>query len=282
MTYDPMVTTLWLAERLDDPAVRVFDASWFMPGSTRDPVAEYVQAHIPGAVRFDIDAVSDAASDLPHMLAPPSEFAMAMRRGGVNPESVVVAYDSEGLFSAPRLWWNLRAMGHQAAFVLDGGLPRWIAEGRPVETGWRDAVHGAFRAHPDPALVRALADMTEILASGSAQIIDARSAGRFHGQDPEPRPGLRSGHMPGALNVPWTSVVKDGSLLPSMRLAEVFVAAGVELADPIVTSCGSGISAAVVALALARLGRLDVALYDGSWSEWGARTDTPVAPDPAA
>jgi thiosulfate/3-mercaptopyruvate sulfurtransferase len=273
---DPIVSTAWLAERLADPRLRVIDATWFMPGSPRDAAAEYVAGHIPGAVRFDIDEVSDHASGLPHMMAPASDFATAMRRLGLEPNSVVVVYDGEGLFSAPRVWWNLRAMGHDRTFVLDGGLPRWTAEGRPVETGWREPQHGEFKAHPRPALVCGL-DRVHAALAGEAQVLDARPAARFRGEAPEPRPGLRSGHMPGALNLPFSLLIADGALLDREALARVFREAGVDLDRPIITSCGSGVSAAVVALALARLGRDDVAVYDGSWSEWGGRADTPVA-----
>lgn len=274
---DPVVSTEWLAERLDDPALCILDASWFMPGSPRDAAAEYVAAHIPGAVRFDIDAVSDHANTLPHMLGTAADFAKAMRRLGLEPDSIVVGYDSEGLFSAPRAWWNLRAMGHREVYVLDGGLPRWIAEGRPVETGWREPVHGGFKAHPDQALVATLDQVRAMLAQASAQVVDARPAARFRGEVPEPRAGLRGGHMPGALNAPYSQVAEAGSLLSAERLRAVFEGAGVDIASPIVTTCGSGISAAVLALALARLGRFDVAVYDGSWTEWGGRADTPVA-----
>lgn len=277
MTQDPVVSTSWLAERLDDPKIRILDASWFMPGSPRDPDREYAAAHIPGAVRFDIDALSDQASPLPHMLSAPSEFAIAMRRLGLNANSTAVVYDSEGLFSAARAWWNLRAMGHDASFVLEGGLPRWTAEGRPVETGWREPEHGTFKAHPRADLVRDLEAVRAALERKSAQVVDARPAARFRGEAPEPRAGLRGGHMPGALNLPWSAVVEDGALAPAERLRQVFEAAGIDAAAPIVTTCGSGVSASVLALALARLGRLDVPVYDGSWTEWGGRADTPVA-----
>lgn len=277
MTHDPVATTAWLAERLDDPKIRIFDASWFMPGSPRDPDKEYAVGHIPGAVRFDIDALSDHASSLPHMLSAPSDFAVAMRRLGLNADSTAVVYDSEGLFSAARAWWNLRAMGHEASFVLEGGLPRWTADGRPLETGWREPDHGEFKAHPRPDLVKDLEAVRTALVQRSAQVVDARSATRFRGEAPEPREGLRGGHMPGAFNLPWTEVVENGALLPAERLRPLFEGAGVDPSGPIVTTCGSGVSAAVLALALARLGRLDVPVYDGSWSEWGGRPDTPVA-----
>jgi len=272
---DPIVSTEWLAERLG--RVTVIDASWFMPGSGRDPAADYARVHIPGAVFFGIDEISDHTSDLPHMMSAPQDFATAVRRLGVRRCAEIVVYDSHGLFSAPRVWWNFRAMGHEASFVLDGGLPRWIAEGRPVESGWRTPEHGDFKARPDPALVANLADMRRAIETGEVQIVDARAADRFAGAAPEPRAGLKSGHMPGARNAPWTGLVTDdGALADAPRVREVFEAAAVDLGRPIVTTCGSGVSASILALALARLGRPDVAVYDGSWSEWAACNDTPV------
>ena len=274
---DPLVTTDWLAAHLDHADIAVLDATWFMPGTGRDAAAEYAARHIAGAVFFDIDKIADRASPLPHMLADPADFAVAARRLGVNPVSLVVVYDALGLFSAPRVWWNFRAMGHARAVVLDGGLAKWLVEGRPVESGWREPVHGHFKAHARPDLVRDMEGVRAALAAGAEQILDARAADRFAGQAPEPRPGLRSGHMPGARNLPWSSLVRaDGTLLPAEALRPAFEDAGVDLAAPIVTSCGSGISASLLALALARLGRDDVAVYDGSWSEWGARADTQV------
>lgn len=274
---DPLVSTQWLAARLDDPATVIIDATWFMPGSGRDAAAEYGARHIPGAVFFGIDEIRDHASDLPHMLSTPADFAVAARRLGVNQTSTVVAYDGHGLFSAPRAWWSFRAMGHAASFVLDGGLPKWIAVGRPLETGWRTPEHGDFKARPNAELVRDLEAVRAALDTGAEQIVDARAAERFSGAVPEPRPGLRSGHMPGARNLPWGDLVSPGGVLADQtRLRQAFEAAGVDLAAPIITTCGSGVSASLLALALARLGRDDVAVYDGSWSEWGARSDTPV------
>ena len=277
---DPMVSPDWLLARLDDTSIQILDASWFMPGSVRDPDEEYAAGHIPGAARFDIDALSDQDSALPHMLAAPSDFAMAMRRLGIEPACTVIVYDSEGLFSAPRAWWTLRVMGHAATFVLDGGLPRWVSEGHPVETGWRQTRHGEFKAHPRDELVEDMDGVLATLGDGERQIVDARPSPRFLGDAPEPRPELRSGHMPGAVNVPWSTVVEKGSLLPAERLREIFDAAGLDLERPVVTTCGSGVSACVLALALARLGRDSAAVYDGSWSEWGGRSDTPVVTGP--
>ncbi|HEY2178641.1 MAG TPA: 3-mercaptopyruvate sulfurtransferase [Caulobacteraceae bacterium] len=275
---DPLVTTEWLAAQLDEPTIRVLDATWFMPDAGRDAKAEFTERHIPGAAFFDIDEISDHARGLPHMASAPADFAIAARRLGVSRDSQVIVYDAHGLLSAARAWWNFRAMGHEASFVLDGGLPKWLAEGRPVETGWARPAHGDFKARPDPALVSDLQAVREALASGEAQVVDARPASRFAGTNPEPRPGLRPGHMPGALNLPFASLVKgSGELAEPDALRAAFAAAGVDLSEPIVTTCGSGITAAVLALALARLGRPDAAVYDGSWSEWGARSDTAVA-----
>ena len=277
----PLVSTDWLSDHLGEAGLVVLDGSWHMPADGRDAKAEYGAAHIPGAVFFDIDAISDHTSDLPHMLPTPPAFATAVRRLGVDAGSAVVVYDTVGVFSAPRVWWSLRAMGHAKVFVLDGGLKKWVAEGRPVEAGWREPEHGEFKAHPATGLLADTEAVRSALASGAAQVVDARSAVRFRGEAPEPRPGLRAGHMPGARNVPWSHVVAaDGTLAAPAQLMAAFEAAGVDPAEAIITTCGSGISASILALALARLGREDVAVYDGSWTEWGSRTDTPVATGP--
>jgi thiosulfate/3-mercaptopyruvate sulfurtransferase len=275
---DPMISTEQLAAELDAPDLVVGDASWFMPGTPRDARGEYAERHIPGAVFFDLDEVSDHSNPLPHMLPDPAEFAVQARRMGVEPGSRVVVYDSHGLFSAPRVWWSFRVMGLERAFVLDGGLPKWIAEGRPVEAGWVQRPHGEFKAHFDAGLVRGLDQVRAALEHEDEQLLDARSAVRFRGEEAEPREGLRQGHMPGAFNLPWASVVTaDGRLAEPEALRRAFAGAGVDLDRPITTTCGSGVSAAILALALARLGRWRTPVYDGSWSEWGARADTPVA-----
>lgn len=278
MDRDPFVSTEWLATRLDAPDLVVIDATWFMPGAQRDANAEYAERHIPGAVHFDIDAVADHSTELPHMLPEPADFAVHVRRMGVEPGSRVVVYDAQGLFSAPRVWWMFRAMGHENVAVLEGGLARWIAEGRPVESGWVQKPHGEFKAHPDPDLVRNLDQVRAGLEDGSVQVLDARAADRFAGVAPEPRPGLRAGHMPGARNLPWQGIVTaEGVLAANAELEHAFARAGIDLGRPIVTTCGSGVSAAILAIALARLGCWRTPVYDGSWSEWGGRADVPVA-----
>lgn len=272
---DPLVSTDWLAKRLGDANVQVVDATLPLvgqPGHGRD---SYDAGHIPGAVFFDINAIADPDTDLPHMLPSPAAFAEAAGAIGLGPDATIVVYDAHGIYSAPRVWWTLRAMGQDDVLVLDGGLKKWLAEGRPVETAAAQPAPAKRSVAFRPELVADIADVTKVLASGAAQVVDARSAARFRGEAPEPRASLRSGHMPGALNLPFTEVVNaDGTLKSADELRAVF--SHVDLARPVVTTCGSGVTASVLALALARLGRFDVAVYDGSWTEWGGRSDTAV------
>jgi len=272
-----LVSTEWLAAHLKD--VRVVDASWYMPGESRDPAAEFAAAHIPGAVHFDIDAIADRSTDLPHMLPTADAFAQAVGALGIGNDHTVVVYDGSGIFSAPRVWWMFKAMGHDKVKVLDGGLPKWKDEGRAVESGPADPVPQTFRATPRPGIIRKFDDVMDIVRDRSAQIADARSPGRFTGDEAEPRPGVRGGHMPGAANVHFRTLLADGSFKPPAQLREIFAAAGVDVQKPIVTSCGTGVTAAILMLALDDLGAREVSLYDGSWTEWGGRPDAPVVKD---
>lgn len=277
-TGDPLVSTAWLQDHLQAPDVRVVDGSWHLPTENRDARAEYNEAHIPGAVFFDIDEICDLESPLPHMLPHPVKFSARMRKLGLGDGSRVVVYDTKGLFSAARVWWMLRVMGHQDVVVLDGGLPKWITEGRPIEDLPPPPRERHFTVRFDNDLIRDLTEVQRVLENGKEQVLDARPAARFRGEAPEPRPGVRSGHIPGARNLPWETLLgPDGALLPANRLAERFEAAGVDIARPVVTSCGSGVSAGILALALARLGRWRTPVYDGSWAEWGSREDLPLA-----
>jgi thiosulfate/3-mercaptopyruvate sulfurtransferase len=274
---DALVSTQWLAERLGSNEVAIVDATWFMPTEGKLGRGTYAAGHIPGAVFFDIDDIADHSTDLPHMLPAPDAFADAAGALGLRRDLITVVYDAQGVFSAPRVWWTLRIMGFPEVFVLDGGLPKWRAEGRPVETLVPHPAPTTIEPAFDSSLVRDLESVRATLTAHDAQVIDARATPRFRAEVPEPRAGLRSGHMPGALNVPFATLLNpDGTMKSASDLRAVFQAAGTDLDGPIVTSCGSGLTAAVLALALARLGREDVAVYDGSWTEWGSRADTPI------
>jgi thiosulfate/3-mercaptopyruvate sulfurtransferase len=278
-----LVETDWLAERLDAPGLVILDGSMHLPTTGRNARAEYLKEHIPGALFFDIDDIADETSPLPHMLPPAAKFASRMKKMGIGDGMDIVAYDSEGLYSAARVWWMFRAMGNESVRVLNGGLKKWKAEGRPLEDGEpRPRTPRHFTATLNAALVRDAGDVQALIGSRAAQIVDARSAGRFAGTAPEPRQGLRSGHIPGSRNVPFQSLLNpDGTLKPAAELRQIFAAAGVEPEKPVVASCGSGVTAGVIALALAVLGRPDAAVYDGSWTEWGANASLPIETGPA-
>lgn len=273
------VATDWLAEHINDPEVQIIDARMAPPGQEhRDMAAEYRDGHLPDAIFFDIEALSDRTSTLPHMMPRPEAFAVAMRELGVCSDKHLVIYDEGNLFSAPRAWWMLRTFGAQKVSILAGGLAGWQRDDYLLEQGNVDMAEGDFEVKFDAQAIKRLTDVLLISHEGTAQIVDARPAARFNAEVDEPRPGLRRGHIPGALNVPWSELVFNGELKTVDELTTIFERAGVDLSRPIVASCGSGVTAAVVVLALATLGAADVTLYDGAWSEWGSREDLPVAP----
>jgi thiosulfate/3-mercaptopyruvate sulfurtransferase len=283
MTDDPLISTEWLAAHLTDANVKVVDASFKMPGVLPLPIDDFLAAHIPGAVFFDVDAVSDHASSLPHMYPDAAQFARDVGALGIASDDTVVVYDSGGWVAAPRAWWMFLSFGHTNVRVLDGGLKKWRAEGRAIETGKAAPKLAKFAATFDSNYVRSQTQLVGNLSSHREQLIDARAVNRFEGSVAEPRPGLRSGHIPGSRNLPYNNLfdAATGTMKPLDDLRAAFADAGLDLAKPVVTTCGSGVSAAVLTLALYRLGVRGSALYDGSWSEWGMQDGPPVATGPA-
>ena len=281
-TPDALVSTAWLAGCLGAPEIRVVDGSWHMPQLARDPRAEFEAAHVPGAVFFDIDDVADRNDPLPHMMPDAATFAEKAGALGIASDSHVVCYDATGLGSAARVWWMFRAFGHERVSALDGGLPKWRAENRPVEAGAARPEPADYPVRGHASLVRGREDVAAALESGGAQVLDARSRGRFAGTEPEPRAGLRGGHMPGARNLPFLELYRreDRTMQDADALAALFRGAGIDLARPVITTCGSGVTACNLALGLYLAGNREAAVYDGSWTDWGGRDDTPVETGP--
>lgn len=277
---ESLVSTAWLADHLQSPDIRVVDATYYLPMQGKNARAEYDERHIPGAVFFDIDEIADSSVDLPHMLPSPEKFAARVRKLGLGDGNRIIVYDGQGMMSAARVWWEFRVFGHSDVAILDGGLPKWLAEGRPVEDTPPMPRERHFTARLNHSLVRDISQIRGNLESHSEQVLDARSAGRFNGTEPEIWPGRRAGHIPGSFNLPFTDLLdpKDKTFLPAEQLEARFRKSGIDLARPVVTTCGSGITACVLAFGLHLIGHRDVAVYDGSWAEWGRPGDTPVEP----
>lgn len=273
-----LVETDWLASQLDNPSVRIVDATWMLPNAGRKGIEDFNAGHIPGAVFWDIDAIADPASSLPHMMPDEATFEQHMNTLGISNDHHVVVYDNVSMMTSARVWWALRAFGHDRVSLLDGGAVKWRAEGRALSTDAPAIADTSFKARFDPAMVRSLDDVSANLETGTEQVLDARSAGRFAAAEPEPRPECRSGHIPGSFNLPFNTLIDPATstIRPAAELSASLAKAGIDNARPVVTTCGSGITACVLALAMHLTGKDDVAIYDGSWTEWGSRTDTPV------
>lgn len=271
-----VVSADWVEKQLGAPEFRIVDAAWYLPAQNRNGAAEYASGHIPGAVFFDQDVIADHSSGLPHTIPSPEFFASEVGKLGIADTDTIVVYDGPGIFTAPRVWWLFRVMGAKNVFVMDGGLDGWKKEGRPLQTDLPEPAPAIFHTNFNPYAVTSFEEMRGIVTTRARQVADARAAGRFTGEEAEPRAGMRSGHMPGAKNMPSGTFSVDGHFKDLDQLRTLFEDAGIDLSKPVVTSCGSGVTAAIITLALHSLGHEDNTLYDGSWSQWGGREDTPV------